>query len=181
MKVCVQSRLNHLRWTDLFFKYQGHKQSSSYISVHYNLFLIYYLLTLDFQQAVMAPCDPLLFGHVLVKEQLMPASQHQTNGFTLSRPRDFISALTKERDSSVDCSSGDNSQTSTTPGGNPSTVLTNSYNSGYISSDAAEGSRHRLRAQLQAQSSCFSSASDDPYSQDGEVDSDTEETAKRER
>ncbi|KAM8769181.1 uncharacterized protein AB9X84_000166 isoform 1-T1 [Acanthopagrus schlegelii] len=138
-------------------------------------------LTDDFQQAVMAPCDPLLFGHVLVKEQLTPASQHQTNGFTLSRPRDFISALTKERDSSVDCSSGDNSQTSTTPGGNPSTVLTNSYNSGYISSDAAEGSRHRLRAQLQAQSSCFSSASDDPYSQNGEVDSDTEETAKRER
>lgn len=144
----------------------------------------------------MTPCDPLLFGHVLVKEQLTPACQHQTNGFTLSRPRDFISALTKERDSGVDCSSGDNSQTSTTPGGNPSTVLPNSYNSSYISSDAAEASGHRLRAQLRDQSSSFSSTStseirenssasstgrEEPYNQHGEFYSDTEETAKKER
>ncbi|XP_073341024.1 uncharacterized protein [Pagrus major] len=153
-------------------------------------------LTDDFQEEVMGPCDPLLFGHVLVKEQLTPACQHQTNGFTLSRPRDFISALTKERDSIVDCSSGDNSQTSTTPGGNPSTVLANSYNPGYISSDAAEASGHRLGAQLRDQSSSSSSTStskirdycstsstgrDEASNQNGEVYSDTEEAEKRER
>lgn len=120
----------------------------------------------------MASCEPLLFGHAFVKEQLTTAGHHQTNGFTLSRPRDFISALTKERDSSVGCRSGDNSQTSTTSGENPPTSLkdqsssraqANSYNSGDASTDmplASTASRHLLRTQPEDQSSslCFSAS-----------------------
>lgn len=44
----------------------------------------------------MTPCEPLQFGHILVKEQLTPACHHQTNEFTLTRPRDFISPVSKE-------------------------------------------------------------------------------------
>ncbi|XP_044057476.1 mucin-5AC isoform X3 [Siniperca chuatsi] len=132
-------------------------------------------LTNDFEETVIAPCEPLLFGHVFVKEQLTLACHHQTNGFTLSRPRDFISALTKERDSSVGCRSGDNSQTSTTPGENPFTSLrdqsssqaqANSHNSGDTSTDtslASAASRHHLRTQPEDQSSSLCcSASNSP-------------------
>ncbi len=112
----------------------------------------------------MAPCEPLLFGHVFVKEQLTPECHHQTNGFSLSRPRDFISALTKERDSSVGCRSDDNSQTFTTPGENPSTSLrhqpssqaqADSYNPRYASTDtslAYTASRYHLKTQPEDQS-----------------------------
>lgn len=116
----------------------------------------------------MTPCEPLLVGHVLVKEQLTSACHHQTNGFTLSRPRDFISALAKERDSSVGCTSDDNSQTSTTPEENPSTFQkdqpssqgqANTYNSRHTSTDtslASAASGHQLRTQPEDQSSCMS-------------------------
>uniref|UniRef100_A0A8C2WW62 Pleckstrin homology domain containing, family G (with RhoGef domain) member 2 n=1 Tax=Cyclopterus lumpus TaxID=8103 RepID=A0A8C2WW62_CYCLU len=67
-------------------------------------------LTNDPQQT---PSGPLLVGHASVKEQ--PASHRQTNGVRLSRPRDFISALTKERN----CGSIDGFQTSTSPGESP--------------------------------------------------------------
>ncbi|KAF3848195.1 hypothetical protein F7725_021223 [Dissostichus mawsoni] len=53
----------------------------------------------NFQEPASAPCDPLLIGQVFEKEDLTPACQSQSNAFTLSRPRDFISALNKERDS----------------------------------------------------------------------------------
>lgn len=105
----------------------------------------------------MAPCEPLLFGHVLVKET--PACHHQTNGFTLSRPRDFISALTKEKDSNSGCISAENSQTSSTSGENASTQAS-SYNSGFISTDT---SRPHLRTQTEDQSSSMCcSASNNP-------------------
>ncbi|KAG7224445.1 hypothetical protein INR49_015075, partial [Caranx melampygus] len=80
-------------------------------------------LTVEVQRSVMHPCEPVHFGHVFVKEQLTSACHHQTNEFTLSRPRDFISALTKDRDSSVGCRSGDFIQTISPPSGeDPSTV-----------------------------------------------------------
>ena len=111
------------------------------------------------------PCEPLLFGHVFVKEQLTSACQHQMNEFTLSRPRDFISAFTKERDSSVSCRSGDNSQSSTTTGEIPSTLLrgqlpcqaqANSHSPGHTSTErtvASATSRYHSSAQLEDQSS----------------------------
>ncbi|XP_039986322.1 mucin-5AC isoform X2 [Xiphias gladius] len=125
----------------------------------------------DFQRTVMAPCEPMLLGHAFVKEQLTSACQHQTNEFTLSRPRDFISALIKERDSSVGCRSGENSQTSTTTGENPSTSLRDqlsrqtrddSYSLGHTATDtsvASAASGHHSSAQPEDQSSglCCSS------------------------
>ncbi|KAM7412502.1 hypothetical protein PAMA_020062 [Pampus argenteus] len=148
----------------------------------------------DFQEtAAVVPCEPLLFGHVFVKEQL-------TDGLTLSRPRDFISALTKDRDSSVDCRSGDNCQTFTTPEENASTSLTDRSSNlaqgqtsdpGYISADmslALIGSRHHLSAQSEDQSSSLGcSAGESPMVSAMTLDhSDTEfrdcckETEKRE-
>lgn len=128
----------------------------------------------------MAPCEPLLF----VKEQLTLACHHQTNGFNLSRPRDFISALTKERDSSVGCRSGDNSQVSTTPGENSSTSLrdpssnqaqANSSSSGYTSTDtslASTESRHHIRIQPEDQrSSLCCSARNSPLTSTMTLDS----------
>ncbi|XP_078103280.1 uncharacterized protein LOC144515955 isoform X1 [Sander vitreus] len=126
----------------------------------------------DFQEEVLAPVEPLLFGHVFVKEQLAPACPHQTNGFTLSRPRDFISALTKERDSIVDCISGDNNQSSTRPGESlptsprdpsSSQAQANNYNPRYTSTDTSMASTalgHHLRTQPEEPSSslCFSSS-----------------------
>ncbi|XP_041657470.1 uncharacterized protein plekhg2 isoform X2 [Cheilinus undulatus] len=79
-------------------------------------------LITDFQETVMGPCEPLLFGHVFVKEQFTPTCHQQTNGVILSRPRDFISALAKESDSTVTCRSDDICQCPTIPGGNPSTL-----------------------------------------------------------
>lgn len=64
---------------------------------------------------------------MFAKEQLTTTCQ-QTNGFTLSRPRDFISAL-KERDSGVGCSLSENSQTSTTPEENPTILLSSESSS----------------------------------------------------
>ncbi|XP_067451674.1 serine-rich adhesin for platelets isoform X2 [Thunnus thynnus] len=159
----------------------------------------------DFQETAMVPSDPLLFGHVLVKEQLTPACHHQTNGLALSRPRDFVSALTKERDSSVDCRSGDNSQTFTTPEENASTSLRCRSSSPaqdkryIISTDTSltsTASRNHLSAQPEDQSSSLGcSASDNPLMSTTTLDrsvtefrdycevlnhADTKETEKRE-
>lgn len=71
----------------------------------------------------MSPCEPLHFGHVLVKEQLTPVCHHHTNGLTLSRPRDFISALTKEGDTSMGYRSDNKPQNFNTTGENPSAFL----------------------------------------------------------
>lgn len=77
----------------------------------------------------MEPCESLPVRHVSVEEQLTAACHHQTNGFTLSRPRDFISAWSKEQDSSTDCRSGDNSPTSVTPENRQNTPLRNQSSS----------------------------------------------------
>nr|XP_020478353.1 mucin-17-like isoform X2 [Monopterus albus] len=110
-------------------------------------------LTNDFPETVPAPHESLLFGQLFVKEQVSQACLHQMNGFTLSRPRDFISALTKERDSSVGCRSADNSQISTAPGENPPTSLRDQspgYDPGYTSTTA---SKQRLSTQAEDPSS----------------------------
>ncbi|XP_026234121.1 uncharacterized protein plekhg2 isoform X3 [Anabas testudineus] len=80
-------------------------------------------LTNDFQEIAVSPCEPLHFGHVLVKEQLTPVCHHHTNGLTLSRPRDFISALTKEGDTSMGYRSDNKPQNFNTTGENPSAFL----------------------------------------------------------
>lgn len=69
----------------------------------------------------MEPCESLPVRHVSVEEQLTAACRHQTNGFTLSRPRDFIS--------STDYRSGDNSPTSVTPENKQNTSLRNQSSS----------------------------------------------------
>nr|XP_020514002.1 uncharacterized protein LOC110002689 isoform X2 [Labrus bergylta] len=119
-------------------------------------------LTTDSQEKGVAPCEPLLFGHVFVKEQLTPTLPQQTSGIILSRPRDFISALTKERDSIVGCISDDICQYSTTPGENASTLLrdqssiqtqNNSYNSGSCSAErSSTASRYPHKTQPEDQS-----------------------------
>lgn len=119
----------------------------------------------------MTPCEPLQFGHILVKEQLTPACHHQTNEFTLSRPRDFIFAVTKEGDSSVGCRSGNKPQNFTITGENPSTSLrdqpssqsqANRCNPGYAPADRSLSSTpcgHDLSTQAEDQnSSLFCSA-----------------------
>ncbi|XP_029284307.1 mucin-17-like [Cottoperca gobio] len=140
-------------------------------------------LTNDFQETVMAPCEPLQFDHVFLKEELTPPCHHQTNGFTLSRPRDFISALTKESDSSLGCKSSDNSQTSTTSGENQPTSLgdqlscqaqAHSCYPGYTSTDAlfaSTASRRHLKTQADDQScSLCCSASNSPLTSTGNFD-----------
>ncbi|XP_047191421.1 mucin-12 isoform X3 [Scophthalmus maximus] len=117
-------------------------------------------LTNDFQGTVTSPSEPRLFG------QPTSASHHQMNEFTLSRPRDFIFALAKERDSSVGCRLFVNPQTSTIPGANPSTALrdpscsetqayNNTYNPGHTFTDRSvdcSASRHHFSAQPEDQS-----------------------------
>lgn len=56
----------------------------------------------------MAPGEsPVLFGHTFVKEQPTPACPDRSGS------RDFVSTMTKQRDSGVDCRPDENSQTST--------------------------------------------------------------------
>lgn len=61
----------------------------------------------------MAPCEPLLSSNVVAKEEPTLACNYQTNGFTLSRPRDFISALNKEKESCAGSRSAEISQSPT--------------------------------------------------------------------
>ncbi|XP_035535561.1 uncharacterized protein plekhg2 [Morone saxatilis] len=129
-------------------------------------------LTNDFQEAVAAPCEPLLFGHMFVKEQLTPACQHQTNGFTLSRPRDFITALTKEKDPS---------------GENPSSsqAQANSSNFGYPSAASSSASMASMTSdcrvtEVKDYRSTSSTGRDKALNQNRELYSDSEETEKRE-
>uniref|UniRef100_UPI0037E76E8A mucin-4 isoform X2 n=1 Tax=Semicossyphus pulcher TaxID=241346 RepID=UPI0037E76E8A len=144
--------------------------------------------------------EPLLFGHVVVKEQLTPACHHQTNGIILSRPRDFISVMTKERDSSVAPISGDIFQTSSIPGESVSTLQrdqsstqaqTNSCKSGYtldeMSLPSTTSSHHQRRQPedhraTEFRDNCSNSSTGRAVAlkQDGEVISFTEEKGKRE-
>ncbi|XP_042342019.1 mucin-5AC-like [Plectropomus leopardus] len=133
-------------------------------------------LTNDFRETAVAPCEPLLFGHMFVREQLTPDCHHQTNGFTLSRPRDFISAVTKERDS----------QSSTAPGDPPLASLgdasavrveASSYDPRRPSADPSQTSSRRQSSGL----CCSSSYSRSTPIVNGEVYSSPEEAEKRER
>lgn len=54
----------------------------------------------------MFPCESLLSGNVLT-----PVSQLQMDVFTLSRPRDFISALNRRSSRESSCSSAEGSHT----------------------------------------------------------------------
>ncbi|XP_068172613.1 serine-rich adhesin for platelets [Antennarius striatus] len=122
----------------------------------------------DFQVSVMPSREPL----PLVKEQLIALSHNQTNGVILSRPRDFISALSKERDSSVACRSGDKSQPSPKPGEHLTTPQSDqtssqaqacSHNRRAASPDmpsVSKESRHDFKTQPehQSSSSCYSTS-----------------------
>lgn len=140
---------------------------------------IFHCFFLDFQEAAMEPVEPQLFGHVFVKEQLTTTCHQQTNGFSLSRPRDFISALTRERDSGVGHTLSETSQTSTTPQENPATLLSNqsssltqvnSYEHRYTSPGASSSSTttiQHLRTQAEDWSSSLCcSASNNNSSRD---------------
>lgn len=136
----------------------------------------------------MLPCEPLMFGHVLVREQLSTARHHQMNGFTLSRPRDFISALSKERGFSVSHKSDTDSLMSTMAGENQSTSPRGQFfnlpqdkgcnpgcTSNYIAS-ASTASRHELRDYRSA----FVTERAEVVNHNGAVHSDAEETEKPE-
>lgn len=99
---------------------------------------------------------------LLVREQSAPHGHHLTNGFTLSRPRDFISALTKEQTSSKDCRSDGGSQSSIiqeekVSTSQTSTVATNNSYDGRWSSSGVSSvspdSRCHQRVQREDQSS----------------------------
>lgn len=68
-------------------------------------------------------CEPLLFSHVCNKEPVTASCAHQANRFPLSRPRDFISVLTKERDCSGSCNASENPGTLPTTLENSPTLL----------------------------------------------------------
>ena len=91
----------------------------------------------DLQDKVALPCQPQPFDH------------YQRNGFTLSRPRDFISALSKDRDLSVG-SFGEKSQSSTTSGESPSSLQRNpSLNQDQSDSTSTEAYSTSLESTLQ--------------------------------
>ncbi|KAK2846551.1 hypothetical protein Q5P01_009550 [Channa striata] len=96
-------------------------------------------LTSDFQEMAVAPCEPQLFGHLFVKEQLTPAL-HQMNGFTLQAQGFHLCRDQSSRQAQPDC-----------------------YNPGYTSPDrslapAASEPQHNTQAEDQS-SSLFCSAS----------------------
>ncbi|XP_029923211.1 mucin-5AC-like isoform X3 [Myripristis murdjan] len=132
-------------------------------------------LTNDIQEMVVVPCEPLLFGHVFVREQLSPPHHHQTSGYTFSRPRDFISALSQERDSIQASQSGSEASLSsatsrenlaTLPRDQLSSLAKDkSYSPGFASADiplTSAPSRDQLQTRPEDQSSshgCSSSGS----------------------
>lgn len=93
-------------------------------------------------------CEPLLFSHVCNKEPVTASCDHQANRFPLSRPRDFISVLTKERDCSVSCNSSENPGTLPTTLENSSTLLKDQALSQAVSSSSGTASVHCQSAQL---------------------------------
>ncbi|XP_067363214.1 mucin-2-like isoform X2 [Channa argus] len=111
-------------------------------------------LTNDFQETAVAPSEPQLFGHLFVTEQLTPACP-QMNGFTLSRPRDFLSAVTKQKQSR----SRDNAQTSNVAGDQSSSEAqadcSNAVNTLTQSSLASTASGPQHNAQAEDHSSTF--------------------------
>lgn len=58
---------------------------------------------LDSKKTLKAPCETLLFGQVCSKDSVSESNAQQANRFPLSRPRDLISAFTKERDCNESC------------------------------------------------------------------------------
>lgn len=146
----------------------------------------------------MAPCEPPLFS----QEQVNPSCHPHMGGINLSRPRDFVSALSKDRDSSVACSSGENSQTSTTSwehssrDQSPSQTQANSDTSGHTSTHmTSEASKYHLGTQPEDQCPLMSTVTlefsdygftssagrHEDLNQNEEVYSETDETEKRDR
>ncbi|KAF7650690.1 hypothetical protein LDENG_00121720 [Lucifuga dentata] len=134
-------------------------------------------LTYDPQDSVMLPCEPLMFGHAFVRDELPPACQHHTNGFTLSRPRDFISVLSKERGFSVTYKSDKDSLTSTNPG---EIKATSPRDQSFSSLTPTVALDHAL-AEMRDYCSPLATGRGEVVNHNGEVHSDTEETKKTER
>ncbi|XP_034024121.1 uncharacterized protein plekhg2 isoform X2 [Thalassophryne amazonica] len=119
--------------------------------------------------------EAVLLGQVFLREQMSPACHQPNNGFTLSRPRDFISAISKE---STDLRSAHNSLTSTTPLENPSVsqdwpsshAKDKGYNHQQTSTDSSPASpayRYNVHTQVEDRHS----KSDQVLNHVGEVDS----------
>lgn len=104
----------------------------------FNWHFVFCRALVGFQSSVTHPCEPLHFGHVFVKEQLASPCHQQTNKFTLSRPRDFMSFLTKDRDSSVGCKSGDSIQTISQPSGEDLSTVQRVQSSGHAQAGSVD-------------------------------------------
>lgn len=132
-------------------------------------------------------CEPLLFSHVCKKEPMTASCAHQANRFPLSRPRDFISVLTKERDCSVSCNASENRGTLPTTLENSPTLLKDQALSQTKSSSPGTASIDSQSAQLQSASNMtlncgvteFMRYSGSCFEGRDEVFSDTENTGKR--
>lgn len=112
----------------------------------------------------MFPCESLLSGNVLT-----PVSQLQMGVFTLSRPRDFISALNRRSNRESSCSSAEGSHTllHSLTVQSPSQTQQECYNF-----------RNDLQPQSEHQSvtnSSFREHSESLYSRNGEIYADIEE------
>lgn len=130
-------------------------------------------------------CEPPLFAH------LSAVGHQQTNGVTLSRPKDFIAALTKERGSS--CRSSESSQTSSASWENsstlsrdqsPSQTRDNSNNSGCHLRRWPEDqnpSTSTLNLEVRDLNRTSSTGRGDSLNQNGEIYSDTEDTERGHR
>ncbi|CAJ1066262.1 uncharacterized protein plekhg2 isoform X3 [Xyrichtys novacula] len=128
-------------------------------------------LTTDIRERTLAPCESLLFGHVFVKEQLTQTCQQQTNGVILSRPRDFISALTRERDDISQPLPGANLQ-SPTEDQIFFQAQNNGYNSEYVSAEKSSiPLRYHSKTQPEDQNLSLCSASISPLTSAMNLDS----------
>ena len=95
----------------------------------------------DFQDGVVIPCDPLEFGYALVTDQIAPQHHQQVNGYTLSRPRDFVSTLPLEPATNHgSISSNASSSSSTSPRANTPTLVRGRESD--MASDRSHGSEH---------------------------------------
>lgn len=142
---------------------------------------------LDSKKMTMASpsCEPLLFSHVCNKEPVTASCAHQANRFPLSRPRDFISVLTKERDCSVSCNASENPGASPTTLENSPTLLKDQALSQAKSSSPGTASIDSQSAQLQYRRQSASNVtlncgdSGSCFEGKDDVFSDTENTGKR--
>lgn len=116
----------------------------------------------------MFPSESLLSGNVLT-----PVSQLQMGVFTLSRPRDFISALNRRSSRESSCSSAEGSHTllHSLTVQSPSQTRQECYNS---RNDLQPQSEHQS-VPTSAVNSTFREHSESLYRQNGEIYADIEE------